>query len=498
MKSSNETELEIEINDKQADFLEAVMYDLDAEGTKTTAMVGGIGSGKSVAMSLLMLMSKNELPRAKGQFACMTVTQFQRSIFPGIKSVWAEHFDVREYNPKTGQGEYVLWKKPPEDWDKPWQEPENWDNCVSFPNGWVMEVCAYKMTADLHRGRNDDFAFMDEGLLFKRDWLKILEGRIRANVGKFDSPFHWLISVFSSPPYGSTGEWMFDIEELMKEEPDRYFFMQVTTKDNAAFLPANYIDNLEKKLSKIEFDVEVLGKRLSKIPKSFYTALDWDHHSDIDERTFYDPHKVPVGSFDFNAHFTSCTVWQDHGKGQHCIMNVFVKEPRVEMTMAQSLAHELLEQLDQQALRKIVITGDRNGNNLSAGTKKNAMGTMMTNFQEVVKVFEDAQWEVILNPLTYNPPKDEIQKLMHKVLSETQEDGLYLRFHPVLAKSTLVSMSRAPITAGYGKDKSSETKDKQEDQERATHLSDTADYYVVWRTNGGFNWVDGGFEIDFL
>jgi len=106
-------------------------------------------------------------------------------------------------------------------------------------------------------------AFMDEALLFKREWLKILEGRIRANKGKYHSNLHWLISVFSSPPYGSGGEWMFDIEKLMLEEPDRYFFAQVTTKDNQVFLPGNYVDNLKKKLTKLEFNVEVNGMRLT-------------------------------------------------------------------------------------------------------------------------------------------------------------------------------------------------------------------------------------------
>ena len=266
-QSSSDLIQEIEVNDKQADFIESVFYDLSAEGTKTAAMIGGIGSGKSFAMALLMLVSKGELPKAKGQFSCLTVTQFQRSIFPGVKSVWREYFDLKEYNFKTQQGDYVLWRKPPADWERPWQEPDNWDNCISFPNGWVIEVCGYKMNADIHRGRNDDFAFMDEALLFKRDWLKILEGRIRANKGKYDSAMHWLISIFSSPPYGSGGEWMFDIDELMKEEPQRYLFTQVTTRDNLVFLPGNYVDNLKKKLTKIEFDVEVMGKTFDQNPE---------------------------------------------------------------------------------------------------------------------------------------------------------------------------------------------------------------------------------------
>lgn len=493
-QSSSELIQTVEVNEKQGDFIEGIMFDLDADGTKTAAMIGGIGSGKSFAMAIMMLISKEELPKAKGQFACLTVTQFQRSIFPGVKSVWREHFDLVEYNPKTQSGDYVLWRKPPDDWEKPWQEPDNWDNCIAFPNGWVMEVCGYKMNADIHRGRNDDFAFMDEALLFKREWLKILEGRIRANKGKYNSNLHWLISVFSSPPYGSGGEWMFDIEKLMQEEPNRYFFAQVTTKDNQVFLPGNYVDNLKKKLTKLEFNVEVNGMRLTKIPKGFYAALS-DRHEDIDFETFYSPYQELVTVVDFNAHFTSCTVWQDRGQPQHCVRNVFVKEPEPDMSMSQSLAVELVERLSGHHKKTMYLTGDRNGLNASAGAKKKSDGTWITLFDEFAEILIRAGWDVVLCPLTYNPLKDEIHKLMEGILSETREDGMHMRFHPIEAKSTIVSMQRAPLTADYKKDKKSEQKD--DDQERATHLSDTVDYYAAWRCLAGIRPVDGDFDIEF-
>ena len=497
MKSStSDLVQEIEINDKQADFLENIIYGLTAEGTKTATLIGGIGAGKTFAMALLMLMSKEELPKAKGQFACCTKTQFQRSIFPGIKSVWSEYFGITAYNFKTGTGDYALWRKPPDHWDLPWQEPDNWENCITFPNGWVIEICGYKMFADIHRGRSDDFAFMDEGLLFKREWLKILEGRIRANKGKFESPLHWLISVFSSPPYGSGGDWMFEIEDLQREEPNRYLFTQITTKDNLVFLPSNYLDNLKKKLTKLEYGVEVEGKRLTKIPKQFYPALD-DRHSDVDPDEFYDPFKPVVSVVDFNAHFTSCSLWQDHGKEQRCVKGVFVHEPEIDMDMSQSLAVELLSRLEQHAERTIYITGDRNGLNASASSKKNNDGTWITLFDEFAQVFEDAGWKVILSPLTYNPYKDEIFFLMKDILTETRDDGMYFRFHPTEAKCVTVSMHRTPTTAGYKKDKSSETR-KGEDQELATHLSDTVDYYAAWRALGGTTMAgDTSFEIEF-
>jgi predicted RNA-binding protein with PIN domain len=497
MKTASDLIQEIEVNDKQADFLEAVFFGLDAkEVVKTAGIVGGIGSGKSFSMAMLMIMSKEELPKAKGQFACLTITQFKRSIFPGIKSVWMEHFGLKEYNEKTGQGNFVLWKKPPDDWDVPYQEPEDWENCVAFPNGWVIEACAYKLNPDIHRGRNDDFIFCDEGLLIKREWLKIMEGRVRANKGKFESNLHWLFAFFSSPPYGSGGDWMFEVEEFMKNEPDKYFFTQITTKDNAAFLPANYISNLKKKLTRIEYEVEVEGKRLSKMPRGFYPSLDLDKHSNIDEDNFYDEYKGVEASVDFNAHFTSCTIWQDWGDECHCIMNVFVKEPDADMTMSETLAREVARRLAGHERKVIVVTGDRNGNNISAGSKKMSDGDLETFFDQFGAVMDEEGWDTTLDPLNYNPQKDDVFLTMQDVLSERDPEQLRLRFHPVNAKSTLVSMQFSPITTDYRKVKASESKSTVQ-QENATHLGDTVDYYVVWKKNGGVG-QSGSFDIDFL
>lgn len=493
--STDELIANIEVNDKQGDFLESIMFDMNGGGVKIAGLVGGIGGGKTFTLALLMIISKEELPRGKGQFACLTVKQFKRSLFPGIKTVWNDLFGLREYNPKTGEGDFVLWKEPPKDWGRPYQEPEDWENCISFPNGWVCEVCGYKLDPDIHRGRNDDFAFMDEALKFKRDWLKILLGRIRANKGKFESNFHWLVSYFSSPPYGQAADWMFEAEDLMKEDPSHYYFTWITTKDNAVFLPDNFISNLKKTLLPVEYKVEVLGVRLTKMPKTFYPSLDWEKHTEIDEETFYDPECDIVASVDFNAHFTSCTCWQEFGKAQHMVLASFVYQPDDNLDMAQTLAYQLVDELSEHDNKRIIITGDRNGANISAGTKKSE-GKYETFYEEMAEILTDAGWDVTLSPLYFNPDKDEVYLLMQDVLSESKEDEIYLRFHPVKGKSVMVSMQFTPITPDYKKDKTAEKK-KDIDQRLAPHLSDTVDYYVIYRKRGG-GMMFTNFDIDFL
>ncbi|OIN56618.1 hypothetical protein [Arsenicibacter rosenii] len=55
--------------------------------------------------------------------------------------------------------------------------------------------------------------------------------------------------------------------------------------------------------------------------------------------------------------------------------------------------------------------------------------------------------------------------------------------------------SNPPLHASYDKDKSSERPGF--DQEKATHLSDTVDYYVIWRLRGGSAAFDD-FDVGWL
>ncbi|MDI9859609.1 terminase large subunit domain-containing protein [Flectobacillus roseus] len=487
----------IQVNDKQADFLETVMFNLSSDGIKVAGIVGGIGSGKSVTLADLLMVMKEELPRAKGQFACITITQAKRSLMPGLKATWGDEnrWNCKAYNWETGHGEYVLWREPPKSFDRPYQEPDDWSNCISFPNGFVVELCAYKLTPDIHRGRNDDFVLLDEGLLFKREWLKILQGRIRANKGKYHSNLHWGFYFFSSPPYGTSGDWMFDYEELAKKFPEKYYFCHIKTKDNQAFLPPDFIDNLKETLTDIEFDVEVEGNRLGKTPKTFYPAFNLHTHCP-EELEYYQSNKPLELSVDFNAHFTSCTIWQPEGWELREIADAFVKTPKNNMTMAETLALKVVELYEKHPKKVVYITGDRNGGSKSAGTKMRD-GKWLTLFELFSEVFSEAGWEVYLHPLTFNLEGKEKHFLIHEILSEKKPDEYKLRINPRGAKSTIRSIEMTPINEDYSKNKDSETKPSVP-QEQATHLSDTVDYYITYKRNQGMGHLPMGFEIDFM
>jgi hypothetical protein len=489
--------IEVSFNEKQADFIEKILYGFPIGVVKTAGMVGGRGGGKSVLLAAVIQILKNELPRAKGQFACNTITKAKRSLTPGLKAEWFERWGLAPYNFDTGDGDVCFWREPPKDWDRPYQTPDDWSNCISFPNGFVVELCGYKLDPDANRGRNDDFLLIDEGLNFKEEWLKIATPCVRANNGKFKSPLHWLFAFFSSPPYGVDGSWMYKYEKLAKQDPKKYYFTFIKTLDNSVNLPPDYIDNLFNTLPYLEYQVEVEGKRISRPLVTFYPKFNKEIHAPFLENDdeFYDDSKGLIASVDLNAHFTSATIWQDHGREQRCIRDVFVKFPYEGLNMAETLAVEIDRSYKNHKTKVVILTGDRNGKNKSAQGKL-INGKFMTVFDEMAVKLKDKGWKVILSPLNYNPEGLEKHKLVDKILSENNPKEFYCRFSRQYSQSTIISIENAPIHSDYSKNKSSESSGIE--QELATHLSDTFDYYCIYKKKGGVAYGQATFTLDFM
>ena len=495
MKSldNSEEEVELEVNEKQGLFLDTVT----THHFKMVGMVGGRASGKSISLADFLKIAAEELPRAKCGWGVKTIKKAKSKLTSGLKAGW-RRWNCHEYDWTTGEGEYVLWREPPPGFDRPYEAPDNWENCICFANGFVIEFESFKLASDENRGANYDLYVVDEGLNFKKAWLKIVLPTLRANVGKFDSFLHHTFAVFSSPPWTPDGQWMYDIEELSKKEPENYFFLEVKTRDNQAFLPVDYIEGLRKILTKMEFEVEVDGKRISKLPKTFYPS--WsravhvleDHEEDdvltLDGELFYNPNRYLVASCDFNAHFTSATIWQEDDSWAKLVDNVYVKEAQEGGSMAEALGAAIQERFSGHKKKRIILTGDRNGKNKSAGSNKSM-------YEQVDEILTEAGWDVVMAPINFNPLHKDKHLDINKVLAEKEPEQFKVRVDGVKAKATVISVENSPIESDYSKDKSSEKGDA--DQERATHLSDTVDYYLIRRLKVGLARAVDDFEVEF-
>ena len=494
---AEEVELELEVNEKQAFFLNAVT----THHYEVAAMIGGRGSGKSVTLGDFCMYAVEELPRAKCGWGVKTVAKAKSKLTAGLKAAW-ERWGIVEYDFKTGIGCYVLWREPPSHYERPYQSPDNWENCISFPNGFIIEMESFKLSADENRGSNFDLYVIDEGLNFKKAWLKVVLPTLRANVGKYNSNLHQMLAVFSSPPWTPEAAWLHEIEDLSKKEPNNYFYLEVKTKDNQAFLPENYIARLRKQLTRLEFKVEVEGERISKLPNGFYPSFQYNRHvvkdeTDIEEleltvyngEPFYDTNQELELSIDFNAHFTSCTVWQSEEMLSRQVDNLFVKETDEGLTMAQTLAFRFTTEYFTHRKKKVTLTGDRNGKNKSAGSTESM-------FDQFATLLRANQWLVNVSPLNYNPPHKDKFVLISDVLSEQRPELFKVRIDGIKCKATIMSIENSPLKPDYSKDKGSESSSME--QERATHLSDTVDYFIIWKLKGGTTTSYDDFDIALL
>ena len=481
-----EIELDIEVNDKQAQFLDAVT----SHHYKVGGMVGGRGSGKSVSMADLLKIASEELPRGKCGFGVKTISKAKSKLTPSIKKRF-EDWGMVPYDFVTKKGDYVLWREPPPEFDKPFSAPDIWTNCISFPNGFVIELESFKLSSDENRGGDFDMYVVDEALNFKEKWLKIILPTLRGNLGKFESKLHHTMFFFSSPPWTPESQWMYDYEKYAKEEPEDYYFMQVITLDNQAFLPKDYIKSLQKSLPKYVFEVEVLGKRISKLPRTFYPSFSRDIHVVEDTElynNFYNPNLDLVGSLDFNASFSCASVWQKTATLSKCVGTVHQKEVEKGDNIVESLGYAFCERYKNHVKKKIIITGDRNGKNKSSGNNKNL-------YDIFCRILRENGWIVDAQPINYNKAHKEKHIFINDILSESNKHKI--RIDEQEAYLLIISIENSPMDYDFEKDKRSES-DSNIEQERATHYSDTLDYYITWLILGSSNSSSNDFEIDLI
>jgi len=477
------------LNDKQAMFMQAIQ----TKKLEIAGLVAGRGFGKSFVMGIITGMIVHELPRAKGGIGGITIKQIKTVTLPVIKDVWKSVFQFREYNKDLKSGDYIMFKEPPKHWARPYMEPEDWGNVIAFKNGTCFELEGFKMTALENRGKNHDFYMVDEFAFFKEDWVKIFSSTLRANVGKYTSTMHHTFFFFTSPPLIKSGMHVWKYRDEAKKYPDKVLFMHGKTRDNLQNLPKNFIEIQKKILTKFEYDVEIEGKEIAKTDSLYYPSLTdknlyTDHllldESDLED-DWYSPSRHLIASLDFNAKFTCATLYQEIGSTSRCVDNVFVHNAEPNKTMSQTLGIEIAKLYEYHDAKHITLVGDRNGASKSAGSNT-------TMFEQVKQELEGAGWSVSVQASTYNPLHKDKYIMVNDVLSESGVYPFKLRFHSTRCRSTIVSMENAPVEADYKKNKDSE---KSGDQELATHLSDTVDYYVIWRIKGGRNLDD---ESDIL
>jgi len=468
----------IYVNEKQRQFLAATQ--------KRRTFVGGRGSGKTTVAGHQTRVEMNYLPRAKGFLAGLTYTQLTSNTLPAMEKAWYDH-GLREYDPKTGFGHYVKGKRPPSDWIKPHLPPSNYENVVSFLNGYTIQMLSMDR-AELARGGNYDFGHIDESALMKEEHVnKILRPMIRGNIHRFPHYLHQTFCDYTSVPWLPSGQWVFKVEDLAKSEPENYFFLESTAYDNATVLGEKYFRDLRNSIDPLEWDVEVMNKRLTKLPNSFYPSFNDEKHGvwktftyTHDDKTGLtlaidsdrDPARELELSFDFNAGFTSVIVCQENGNEFRSLDALWVKQS--ETTVLDSLVTKFCDTYESHERKHAVIYGDRNGNNKQVGAN-------LTFYQTIQQGLVARGWNSVLMVQGLDPDHRLKHIAINQLLAETNPRLPVMRFNRNKCKYLIISIQQSPINPDWTKNKNSEK--AAIEQERATHLSDCFDN-IVYRKYG--------------
>lgn len=295
--------------------------------------MAGQGSGKSAMIGVLTGLYIQLFPRVKGFVAANTYMQLNQSTLIQCTKIWAEKFGITPYDPRTGQGWYVMDQKPPASFTV-YHKFKSYSNIISFRNGHTIFVGSLDNYL-AHEGKEFAYAHLDETKDTKEVAIKqVILARIREKGIWYNpqdpDPLTNLSAEHGSPgdgwvpfnpcfihtsPSEGTVEWlttMFKLAEWEKEilahivsETDFFYREQgnravciYSTYHNQANLPENYIQNRKDDLTEIQQLKFIYGYPFSQTGGEYYTQFSRLKHIQPLEIQRGKPFHI---SFDFNV-----------------------------------------------------------------------------------------------------------------------------------------------------------------------------------------------------
>ena len=152
MKEENVWEEEIRVNPAQMAFMTLP--------ARQKYLVWSRGTGKSFIVGAEVDENIRLMPRGITTLAQATYGQALTKTLPSTFKM-LEMLGYRKYDPKTGTGDYVVCRQPPNGWYLPYEHILSFEHCITFSNGHTL----YILTQDGNsRGPNADYNITDEAL----------------------------------------------------------------------------------------------------------------------------------------------------------------------------------------------------------------------------------------------------------------------------------------------------------------------------------------------
>jgi hypothetical protein len=452
-------------------------------------LIAGRGFGKSFVNGISVMMKVAALPRSRGLFLGATYTQILTNTLLPMKNAWAM---FGYYEGK----DYVIGKKPPANWDAPYQKPDRYENVITWWNGTTI-VLGSMDRPQLIRGGNYDWVITDEALLVKEDqYAQIVTPTIRgSHILLHGKPGHLAEEFTSSMPYGSLGKWLLIKEKEAAYPENNTFFIEGTSWDNVHILTEKVLMKWKRTLPPLIYQIEVMNKRIAQFGNMFYPSLK-DHHfytnsyeyNYIDNLGYdtsaqkdsrwdkdCDTNSPLAISHDWGA-FNCITVdqysdrpWpinQEFTIPAHTVRFInymYVSHPRIHT----DLAKDFCSYYAHHKNKRVFQYGDKSGNNKMANSKE-------TMFQEFADILRRNGWYVMKQATG-----DAEHLARHNFINKLHLEEEYPHLPKVMynvnnCKDLRIALESAPMKDGQ-KDKSSERNPRIK-QEHATHGTDAHDY----------------------
>lgn len=312
----------------------------------------GQGAGKSHILGVISLYLATNFPEVFGLIAANTYSQLNDSTLYRIREVW-EELGITEYDETTGQGDYVVNRQPPKDFNTDNHNFKRYNNIISFRWGAVIFTRSLDNFKAID-GMEVGWILLDETKDTKEEAVKeVMLGRARqkgmylTKTGKITTkvtktPFNPLYIVTSPAKEQWLVEWFnlliyeFEIKSKIYSTTD-YFHKQTTKTHfvvissayhNQKNLPANYIENQASTLPSHLKDMLIYGDPFSKAGGEIYKGF--SREKNISEEAIYQKHLPLCVSWDFNVYpYVTALIGQmPNSKELHIIDEICSEYPR--------------------------------------------------------------------------------------------------------------------------------------------------------------------------
>ena len=226
--------LELRLTGRQNDFYSLVIDD----AIPNTGYIGGLGSGKTVVGSAVVLTILQKYPGIRGLLVAPTFDQLRQGSLQTFME-WCPQNYIKSHN----RTEHVI-------------------SFNFFDEKGNASELLYRSSSEIDRIRSHEYAFAwhDESAMSPEDSRMVIRGRLRHKRGlplRKDGRADWHYPIFeTTTPRGRNHLYRaFSPEKMPSEEPARHKdrlrrhkMIHATTRDNAENLPVNYIDDIEASL----------------------------------------------------------------------------------------------------------------------------------------------------------------------------------------------------------------------------------------------------------